>query len=129
MWFLLLISVFKVNFTVWSKLTTVENHLVRNAIVGLVVNHFGFSHIRPLKVVLTFIDGFKVVFTAWSNLTAVENRLVGKAIFSLVVTHIGFSHIRPIKVVFIHFKCLSHRFNFFQVGFSWFKSFYRLVRF
>ena len=78
------------------------------------VNHIGFSHIRPLKVVLTFIDGFKVVFTAWSNLTAVENRLVGKAIFSLVVTHIGFSHIRPIKVVFIHFKCLSHRLNFFK---------------
>ena len=103
MCFLLLISVFKVNFTVWSKLTTVENHLVRNAIVGLVVNHFGFFHIRPLKVVLTFIDGFKVVFTAWSNLTAVENRLVGKAIFSLVVTHIGFAYIRPIKVVLIHF--------------------------
>ena len=103
MWFSLLISVFKVNFTVWSKLITVENHLVRNAIVGSVVNHIGFSNIQPLKVVLTFIGGFKVVFTAWLSLTAVENRLVGKAIFSLVVTHIGFAYIRPIKVVLIHF--------------------------
>ena len=78
------------------------------------VTHIGFAHIRPLKVVLTFIDGFKVVFTAWLSLTAVENRLVGKAIFSLVVTHIGFAHIRPLKVILIKFKCFSHRFNFFK---------------
>ena len=91
------------DFTAWSKLTAVENHLVRKAIIGLVVNHIGSTHNRPIKVILTLIGGFKVVFTAWSNLTAAENRLVGKVVLSLVVTHIGFAHIRPIKVVLIHF--------------------------
>ena len=86
-------------FTAWSNLTAVENRLVGKEIFSLVVTHIGFAHIRPLKVVLTFIDGFKVVFTTWSNLTAVENRLVGKAIFSLVVTHIGFANIRSQEVV------------------------------
>ena len=100
---LILIGVFKVEFTAWSKLTAVENHLVGKSIFGLVVTLIGFAHIRRLKTILTLICGFKVVFTGWSNLTATENGLVGKAISSLVVTHIGFAHIRPLKVVLIHF--------------------------
>ena len=86
---------FKVNFTVWSKLTTVENHLVGNAIVGLVVNHIGFANIRPLNVVFIIDKRFKVVFTAWFNLTAVKNHLVRKTMVGLVINHIGLVHIRP----------------------------------
>ena len=101
MWFLFLISVFKVSFTVWSKLTTVENHLVRNAIVVLVVNHIGFANIQPLNVVFITHKRFKVVFTAWLNSTAVENHLVEKFKVGLVVNHIGFAHIQPLNVFFI----------------------------
>ena len=90
---------FKVEFTAWSKLTAVDNHLVGKSVFGLVVTHIGFAHIRRLKVVSTLIGGFKVFLTAWLNLTAVKNRLVGNTISSLVVTHIGFVHIRPLKVV------------------------------
>ena len=43
-----LIGVFKVDFTAWSKLTAVENHLVRKVIAVLVVKHIEFVHIRPL---------------------------------------------------------------------------------
>ena len=49
---LILIGVLKVNFTAWSNLTAVENHLVGKTIFGLVVNHIGFAYIRPLKTVL-----------------------------------------------------------------------------
>ena len=100
---LILIGDLKVNFTAWLNLTTVENSLIRSAIISLVVTHIEFAHIRPPKVVSTLLGGFRVDFSAWYNLTAVENRLVRKAIFSLVVTHIGFAHIRPLKVVLIHF--------------------------
>ena len=48
---LILIGVFKVDLTAWSKLTAVENHLVRKAIIGLVVNHTVSAHIRLIKVV------------------------------------------------------------------------------
>ena len=48
---LILIGVFKVDLTAWSKLTAVENHLVRKAIIGLVVNHTESAHIRLIKVV------------------------------------------------------------------------------
>ena len=48
----ILIGVLKVNFTAWSNLSAVKNHLVIKAIVGLVVNHIEFVHIRPKKVVL-----------------------------------------------------------------------------
>ena len=82
-------------------MTAVENHLVRKAIIGLVVKHNGSTHNRPIKVIVTLIGGFKVVFTAWSKLTAVENRLVRKAIFSLVVIHTGFADIRPLEVILI----------------------------
>ena len=77
---LILISVFKVDFTAWFNLTAVKNRLVRKAIVGLVVHHIEFVHIRPLLVVLKLIGVFKVDFTAWSNFTAVKNHLVIKAI-------------------------------------------------
>ena len=86
-------------FTAWSNSTTVENHLVGNAIVGLVVNHIGFAHIRPLNMVFIIDKRFKVNFTDWSKLTTVENHLVRKVILGLVVNHIGFAHIRPINVV------------------------------
>ena len=98
---LILICVFKVDFTAWLNLSAVTNHLVRKAIFSLVVTYIGVAHIRPLKVVLTLIGGFRVVFTAWLKLTAAENRPVGKAIFILVITHTGFAHIRPLKVVLI----------------------------
>ena len=101
-------------FTAWSNSTTVENHLVGNAIVGLVVNHIGFAHIRPLNVVFIVDKRFKVVFTAWLNLTAVKNHLVRKAIVGLVINHIGLVHIRPKKVVLIQFLLFSHTFNFFK---------------
>ena len=78
------------------NLTAVINRLVRKAIVGLVVHHIEFVHIRPLLVVLKLIGVFKVDFTAWFNLTAVKNRLVRKAIVGLVVHHIEFVHIRPL---------------------------------
>ena len=74
---LILIGVLKVNFTAWSNLTAVKNHLVRMPIVVLVVINIDFARIRILKVVLTLLSGAKAVFTAWSNLTAVENCLVG----------------------------------------------------
>ena len=73
---MILIGVLKVDFTAWSNLTAVENHLVGKAIFGLVVNHIGFAHIRPLNVIFILVSHFKVDFTAWSNLTAVENLLV-----------------------------------------------------
>ena len=77
---LILICVLKVDFTAWFNLTAVKNRLVRKAIVGLVVHHIEFVHIRPLLVVLKLIGVFKVDFTAWSNFTAVKNHLVIKAI-------------------------------------------------
>ena len=61
---LILIGVFKVNFTAWSNLTAVKNPLVRMPIVVLVVINIGFARIRILQVVLTLIGGFKAVFTA-----------------------------------------------------------------
>ena len=56
------IGVFKVDFTTWSKLTAVENHLIRMAIIGLVINLIGSTQNRPIKVILTLIGGFKVFF-------------------------------------------------------------------
>ena len=44
---LILMGVFKVDFTAWSKLTAVKNHLVGKSIFGLVVTHIGFVHFRP----------------------------------------------------------------------------------
>ena len=55
---LILIGDLKVNFTAWLNLTTVENSLIRSAIISLVVTHIEFAHIRPPKVVLTLIGGF-----------------------------------------------------------------------
>ena len=49
---LILIGIFKVDFTAWLNLNAVENRLVRKAILRLVVNHIKFVHIRPLKVIL-----------------------------------------------------------------------------
>ena len=57
---LILMGVFKVDFTAWSKLTAVENHLVEKYIFGLVVTHIGFVHFRPLKVVFKLTGVFKV---------------------------------------------------------------------
>ena len=68
------------DFTAWSKLTAVENHLVGKSIFGLVVTHIGFVHFQLFKVALILIGVLKVDFTAWWNLTAVENHLVRKAI-------------------------------------------------
>ena len=98
---LILIDVLKVDFTAWSNLTAVENHLVGKAIFGLVINHIGFSYIRPPNMILILISVFKEDFTAWSNLTAVENHLVRLPMVVLVVINIGLAHIRPLNVVFI----------------------------
>ena len=94
----ILIGVLKVDFTAWSNLTAVENHLVEKAIFGLVVNHISLGHIRPPNWILILISVFKEDFTAWSNLTAVENHLVGQTIVDLVVNRIGFAHIQPPNV-------------------------------
>ena len=99
---LILIGVLKVDFTAWSNLTAIENHLVGKAIFGLVVNHIGFGHIRPPNMILILISVFKEDFTAWSNLTAVENHLIGKVIVGSVVNHIGFAYVRPLKTVLAH---------------------------
>ena len=56
--FFILISFFKVDITVWSNSTTVENHVVVKTICGLVVNHIWFGHIRLIKVILKLIGGF-----------------------------------------------------------------------
>ena len=44
----ILIGVLKVNFTAWLNLIAVKNRPARKGIVGLVVNHMEFVHIRPL---------------------------------------------------------------------------------
>ena len=49
--FLILINVFKMDFTARSNSTAVENHLVEKFKVGLVVNHIGFARIQPLNVI------------------------------------------------------------------------------
>ena len=56
------VGVFKMDFTAWSFLTAVKNRLVETAIVGLVVNHIGCGHIRPLKVVLIQFPLFSYTF-------------------------------------------------------------------
>ena len=56
------VGVFKVDFTAWSFLTAVKNHLIEKAIVRLVVNHIGCGHIRPLKVVLIQFPLFSYMF-------------------------------------------------------------------
>ena len=43
---------FEMDFTAWSNLTAVKNHVVGKVIVGSVVNHIGFAYIRQLKTVL-----------------------------------------------------------------------------
>ena len=48
---LILMGVFKVDLTAWSKLTTVENNLVGKSIFVLVVNQTESAHIRLIKVV------------------------------------------------------------------------------
>ena len=46
----ILISVFKVDFTIWWISTAVKNHVTGKTMCGLVVNHIGFANIRLLKI-------------------------------------------------------------------------------
>ena len=58
-----MMAVFEVDFTAWSNLNAVENHLVGKAIFGFVVNHIGFAHIEPLKRVFNYSPVFSHRFT------------------------------------------------------------------
>ena len=46
----ILISVLKVDFTIWWISTAVKNHVTGKTMCGLVVNHIGFANIRLLKI-------------------------------------------------------------------------------
>ena len=64
---LIVIGVFKVDFTAWLNLTAVKNRLVRKVIAVLVVKHIEFVHIRPLKVVLILISVLKWILPPGQN--------------------------------------------------------------
>ena len=70
---LILVDVFKVDLTAWSKLIAVENHLVRKAIIGLVVNHTESAHIRLIKVVLIHFQCFSHTFNFFKSVLPAGN--------------------------------------------------------
>ena len=111
---LVLLSIFKMDFTAWSNLTVVGNHLVGKAILGSVVNHNrfanrGFSTIpRCFHIGSPTSDGF---YRLVRFLTAVKTYLVRNPIVGLVGIYMGLGHIRPLEVGLWVFLCIIWRFS------------------